>query len=163
IITIYYMNTLKSVYKIFACGLIVCVSVYGLSFHNASAAWLNDSWQYRVSLTIDADQVDADLTDFPVYVDLSDMPAEFHNNVNADGSDIRVTTGDEGTEVPREVVFYDADTDTGELHFKAPTLSSTTDTTFYIYYGNSSAGDYADDATYGAENVWSNGYAGVWH
>jgi hypothetical protein len=125
-------------------------------------AWYNSSWLYRVAVTVDAAEVDADLTDFPVYVDLGDLPAGFHTHVNSDGSDIRVTTSDGATEVPREVVTYDAATDSGEIHFKGD-LSNTTDTTFYIYYGNATATEPAVDATYGAENVWTNGYKGVWH
>lgn len=69
------------------------------------------------------------------------------------------------TELPREIVSYtdNGTTGTGEIHFKVDgTLSSTSDTDFYIYYGNSSASDHADNATYGAENVWSN-YASVFH
>lgn len=123
-------------------------------------AWLS-GWNYRVKVTVLATKVDADLTDFPVYVDLSDLPAGFHTNIKAGGVDIRVTTSDGETEVPREVVFYDADTDTGELHFKG-NIDSDTDTDFYIYYGNSGASDYAVDATYGRNNVWSD-YEGVWH
>lgn len=46
---------------------------------------------------------------------------------------------------------------------KIPTLSYTTDTVFYVWYGNSSATAYAADATYGSQAVWSNGYVGVWH
>ena len=41
-----------------------------------------------------------------------------------------------------------------------PSLSPTTDNTIYMYYGNASAP--AVPATT-AQNVWSNGYAGVWH
>lgn len=128
-----------------------------------SAAWYNSSWKYRVKVTVDSTKVDATLTDFPVYVNLADLPAGFHANVNADGGDIRVTKSDGTTEVPREVVTYNAASDTGELHFKADTLSGTANTDFYIYYGNASASDYAPNATYGAQNVWTNGYAGVWH
>lgn len=128
----------------------------------ARAAWYDLSWPYRVTITINHLEVDADLTDFPVYIDLSDLPAEFHTNVNSDGGDIRVTQSDGITEVPREVVFYNAASDTGELHFKG-TLSSSVDTTFYIYYGNTGASDYAIDATYGAENVWTNNYIAVLH
>ncbi len=128
----------------------------------AEAAWYHSSWAHRLAITIDATQVGSDLTDFPVYVDLSDLPDEFHNNVKMDGSDIRVTTSDETTEVPREVVWYDAGTDTGELHFKAPSISSSSDTVFYIYYGNASASEPAADATNGSQNVWSD-YGGVYH
>jgi len=125
-------------------------------------SWYNSSWKYRVKITVDHSKVGSDLTDFPVYVDLSTLPSGFHTNVKSDGGDIRVTRSDGTTECPREVVFYDSTNDKGELHFKANSLSSTTDTVFYIYYGNSSASDYATDATYGAENVW-NDFLGVLH
>ena len=125
--------------------------------------WYNCSWQYRIKLTIPASSVSANLTDYPVYVDLSDLPAGFHTNVKANGADIRITGGDGTTEFPREVVFYDSGTDTGELHFKATgTLSSSVDNTFYIYYGNAAASEPAVSDTYGRNNVWSS-YLSVYH
>jgi hypothetical protein len=124
-------------------------------------AWLS-GWSYRVKVTVDNTKVSANLSDFPIYLDLSGLPAGFHSNVRSDGGDIRITTSDGETEVPREVVWYDADTDTGEVHFKG-TLSSSEDTDFYIYYGKADANDYADDDTYGAENVWDSNYKAVHH
>ena len=59
-------------------------------------------------MVIQNGKVDADLSDFPVYVDLSDLPAGFHSNVQDGGADIRVTESDGETEVAREVVYYDA-------------------------------------------------------
>lgn len=48
----------------------------------------------------------ADQTDFPVYVNLNNLPAAFHSHVNqTDARDIRVTKDDGTTELPREVVF----------------------------------------------------------
>jgi hypothetical protein len=132
--------------------------------HEPAPPWYHEDWSYRVKITVDATKVAANVTDFPVYVDLSNLPSGFHSNVNqTDARDIRVTTADAETEVPREVVFYDAATDTGELHFKAPSLSSSTDTDFYIYYGNTSASDYGVTDTYGRNNVWISGYSAVWH
>ncbi|OGY60217.1 MAG: hypothetical protein A3F24_00570 [Candidatus Colwellbacteria bacterium RIFCSPHIGHO2_12_FULL_44_17] len=125
--------------------------------------WYNGSWPYRVKITVQNSKVDADLTDYPVYISLTDLPAGFHTNVNqTDARDIRVTTSDGITEVPREVVFYDSGTDTGELHFKG-NVSNLTDTDFYIYYGNTSATEPAVDATYGRNNVWTNGYEAILH
>lgn len=129
----------------------------------SNISWYNPSWDYRVKVTVQASQVDADLNNFPIYVDLSDLPAGFHTNVNqTDARDIRVTKADGTTEVPREVVSYDSSTDTGEIHFKGD-VSSSTNTDFYIYYGNSGASDYATNATYGAENVWDSNYKAVLH
>ena len=59
-------------------------------------------WAYRKKITIENGQVDADLSDFPVYVDLANLGADFHANVSdANGGDIRVTAGDGVTELPR--------------------------------------------------------------
>jgi len=113
------------------------------------------AWSARIKITILASQIGSDLTDFPVYVDLRTLPASFFTTVNSDGGDIRVTKADGETEVPREVVDIDVGGESGELHFLADgTLSSSTDTDFYIYYGNNAESDYAADATYGAEKVW---------
>jgi hypothetical protein len=124
--------------------------------------WYSGSWSRRVKLTVDEAVVEGGLTDFPVYVNLADLPAEFFDNIQADGDDIRVTEADGVTEVPYELVSINTSLDTGELHFKAD-LASTTDTEFFIYYGNSGASGYSVSATYGRNNVWSNGYRAVYH
>ena len=48
------------------------------------------------------------------------------------------------------------------MHFLADSLSTTSSSTFYIYYGNPSASAYAVSDTYGRNNVWAN-YVAVWH
>lgn len=128
-------------------------------------SWYNSSWGYRTKLTIDNTKLGSDVTDYPLLIDLANLPAGFHTNVNqTDGRDIRVTKADGTTELPREVVFYDSTTDTGELHAKyTGTLSSSSATDIYIYYGNAGASDYAVTDTYGRNNVWTNNYAAVYH
>lgn len=130
-----------------------------------AAGWYDNNWLYRVKLTIDYTKVSAAQTDFPVYINLANMPANFHTHVNqTDARDIRVTKDDGTTELPREVIFYTAASDTGGLHFKyTGTLSSTVDTDVYIYYGNASASNYAVTDTYGRNNVWDSNYKAVWH
>lgn len=138
------------------------------SFYNLTAtnnSWYNASWSYRLKLTIDSTNVAANLTNFPVFVDLNDLGSDFHTNVNqTDARDIRVTKADGSTELPREVVFYNSASDTGELYFMySGTLSSTADTEVYLYYGNSGASDYATTDTYGRNNVWDSNYVSVYH
>ena len=122
------------------------------------------NYQSRVKITVDFTKVGSDLANFPIYVNLANLPSDFHTKVNqTDGRDIRVTTSDGITEVPREVVFYSSASDTGELHFKAKEgLSSTVNTVFYIYYGDANASDYAVGASNGRNNVWNN-YKAVHH
>lgn len=130
--------------------------------YTIEAPWYDSAWSYRVPITIPADKVNADLTDFPVYVDLSTLPAGFHTNVKANGADIRMTLANGTSEIPVEVVFYDTATDTGELHFKG-TIDGDVDTLFWLYYGNAAASIPARNSTYGSENVWTNNYKAVYH
>lgn len=116
-------------------------------------AWYNSSWLYRKKITIGAQS--GSLTNFPVYVNLADLGTSFFDYVKSDGGDIRVTTSDGVTEVARELVAIDKTAKTGEFYFKASSLSSSVSTDFYIYYGNSSASNPSDSATYGRYNVWT--------
>jgi hypothetical protein len=128
-------------------------------------AWLDSNWPYRQKITVDNTKVAADLTDFPIYLDLSDFDTDFWTNVQS-GGELRITKSDETTEVPREIVSFtdNGTTGEGEVHFLADgTLSSSSDTDYYIYYGNSGASDYAVDGTYGAENAWNSDYEMVHH
>jgi len=112
------------------------------------------TWQYRIEVTVPAANVDANLTNFPVYVDASDLPADFHTNIKSDACDVRWATSDGVTETAGYPLTYDAGTDTGEFYFLAPSLSSSVDNTFYVYYGNPSATCYLTTDTYGQEAVW---------
>jgi len=127
-------------------------------------AWYNASWDYRIKLTIESDKVAAAVTGDAFLIDLSNMDSDFFDNVQNGGADIRITEDDGETELCREVVSCNTGTDTGEVWFKyASELSNGTDTDIYVYYGNAEASDYATDATYGAQNVWTKDYMGVWH
>jgi hypothetical protein len=118
-------------------------------------AWYaNEDFTRRIAITIDHTKVGGDLTDYPLYIDLSLLGDDFWANVQNGGGDIRITTSNGTTECPREIVSCDTATKTGEVHAKIPSVSSSTDTIVYLYYGNASAEDYAVDATYGAQNVW---------
>jgi hypothetical protein len=124
--------------------------------------WFNSTWQYRVPITISSSDVSSDLTDFPVYTDISNLPSQFHNNVQSDMCDVRVTKADGSTQLPAERVNYDAGTDTGELHHKQ-NLSSSSDTTYYIYWGTSGTTTCpANTASNGRNNVWTE-YEAVYH
>jgi hypothetical protein len=51
---------------------------------------------------------------------------------------------------------------TGELHFKADILSSTSSSQFYIYFDNPNAQSYTATSTFGRNAVWT-GYRAVYH
>lgn len=128
-----------------------------------TSSWYNTLWQYRIPITIDQTRVDDDLTNFPVYVNLADLGDAFWSGVSGTGADIRVTTSDGSTEVPFELVTIATTTRSGELYFRANSVSSTTNTQFYLYYSNTAATAYASTSAYGSQNVWTNGYDTVLH
>lgn len=113
----------------------------------------------NVIVTIDHTKVAGDLTEFPVYVNLADMPAAWWKTVRDGGADIRCWVG--GKEVPREVVFCSTQYRIGELWIKAD-LSSTVDTVIKISVDGVSPQHVATEPL-GRHAVWSDGYVGVWH
>lgn len=135
-----------------------------LPYHQADAAWFSGNWDYRVKVEIAPDKVGSStaVTSFPVYLDLVSLPTDFWTNIQEDGDDIRIVENDEVTETAFELVSIATTTKTGELHFMADSLGTTSSSTFYIYYGNASATAYAVSDTYGRNAVWSN-YIRVYH
>ena len=69
----------------------------------AAASWYNDLWSARQPIVVTSAQVPTTVTDFPVYVNLANLPTAFFSTVQASGTDIRVTTSDGVTEVPYEL------------------------------------------------------------
>ena len=124
-------------------------------------AWYDGSWSYRIEVTADAAEVDSDIG--YACLPLSKMPSEFWANVNAtDGRDIRVTTSDGSTEVAVEIVNFDSGTETGLLLWAA-THNTSSDESWFVYYGNGSATMPAIDSTYGAENAYPSNHVQVLH
>ena len=113
----------------------------------AGESWYNSSWLYRKKITIDHTKVASDEANFPVLISLAAL-----SNINVNGTDIRFTSSDGTTELPREIESYFS----GSLRawVKVTTLSSSTDTVIYMYYGNAGATEPAAGSTYGSQNVW---------
>jgi hypothetical protein len=122
----------------------------------AATGWYSTSWNYRKSITINASQVNGTQTNFPVMVRLasdSDLAADAQD----DGDDI-LFTNTSGTKLDHEIELFNGST--GELvaWVRMPTLVNTSDTTLYMYYGNSSVGSQQNRT-----GVWDTYYKGVWH
>jgi hypothetical protein len=158
----------KKILSIFLVFTLLVVNFFGFSINTARSAdaWYSGgaSWVYRVKVTINNSQIPSTQTNFPVYVNLENLPAVFWSNVRSDGGDIRVTNSS-GTELAREVVSINTNTSTGELWFKADSISDAS--YYYIYYGNSGETEPAANSTYGSQKVWDDGgsnyFKGVWH
>jgi hypothetical protein len=113
---------------------------------------------YKATLTIASGEVASDLTNFPIYVDLSDMPAGFWTHVKEDGGDIRVkTTG--GTIIPFDLARFDYYDETGSLFIRR-TVTTASNTEVDIHYGDHSLDLLAVGDTNGRNAVWAD-YAAV--
>jgi prepilin-type N-terminal cleavage/methylation domain-containing protein len=120
-------------------------------------------YNQRLPLTISSSNIYGNVTNFPVYVNLANLPSGFFSAVQSNGADIRVTDSSGLTELPFELVSINTVARTGQLYFKAPSLSISTDAEFYIYFGHATATAYAANATYGRNNVWTENFIAVYH
>lgn len=108
----------------------------------------------RVPITVPAASVGATLTGFPVYLDLSTLPAGFWSGLaHDDGRDIRVKDGS-GNDLPFDLVWIDRVAQTGSLFTKV-TLSSASDTTIYVHFGDAGLSAPAPSDPNGRHAVWT--------
>ena len=124
--------------------------VLDLDGSDGLAGWYDADWQYRFTVTVDPAQVSTDLTDFSLLITGDNVAPEFWSHVKADGSDIVVTAGDGTTRLDRDLIELDTPGQRMVLRARVPLLSSTSDTVLCIYYGNASASEVNDHATYGS-------------
>jgi hypothetical protein len=127
--------------------------------HPATASFdpFTSGWQYRKSITVDHTMVSAILTDFPVLVDVTD--SDLQSKALSSGDDIIFMDGTgDANQLVHEVELYESGSGHLVSWVRIPSLSSTTDTTFYMYYGNGGASNSEDP-----EGVWSSNYKMVQH
>lgn len=130
-------------------------------------------WGRKCAVTIDYTKVGASLTDFPVLITKDMLPSEMFD---ADGSypalngggDVRFSSDSAGnTQLPLEVVSFVTDNNptngSCQMWVKVPSLSSSANTTIYVWYNKSGESQPAVTDTYGAQNVWRSEYKGVWN
>lgn len=115
---------------------------------------------YSIDLTIPAGKVTADLTSFPVLVDLANLPDAFWNAVKSDGGDIRVQNGS-GTFLPIDLLYINVVTKKGRLFFLANSIPAGSDSTWTISGGNPYLNLLPANDSLGRNAVWA-GYHRVY-
>jgi hypothetical protein len=116
-------------------------------------------WPYYCDITVDADQVASEQTNFPVLIRQTGLPVAFWSCVRTDGLDLvfteaSVTRFNEGdSRYSRELVSIDATNQTMECYVRIPILS--TNTIMRMWIGGTSI---PNDT-----NVWSADYEFVSH
>jgi len=111
---------------------------------------------YQKKITINHTMVEANLTDFPVLINLlSDTDLVTH--AQADGDDILFTDSD-NNKLSHEIEEYNSSTGKLIAWVKVPDLSNTTDTEIYMHYGNPTC-----ESQENATNVWDSNFQMVQH
>jgi len=143
--------------------LILC---FVLTLFSVADATFPTGWGRKCEIVLPCSLIDANLTDYPNYLNEDNFPAEMFSGANAsknDGADIRFSSDFDGTaQLPREKVRFDTTNNTAEFHVKYSRRAATDDT-IYVWYDNASATEPAEDSEFGRENVWDSYYKGVWH
>ncbi|MBA7712624.1 hypothetical protein ES703_121607 [subsurface metagenome] len=141
--------------------ILLCISM--MFFVNSNAQWLT-GYGYRKPIEVDESLVpgSTDLTDYPLLVSFTD-PNLAHTSFggymeHANGYDVDFTASDGTTTLDFEIEEYDNTTGEFVGWVRIPTLSATTNTLIYLYYGNSSIS--TDPST---SATWNTDHLGVWH
>jgi hypothetical protein len=103
------------------------------------------------TLTIPSGKVASNLSNFPVMVNLADMPAPFWASVASDGGNVRVKQS--GSVIPFDLIRINSGAHTGLLVFKAPSLLSASSNVFTIDLSGGALLPSTD--TNGRNAVWS--------
>lgn len=134
----------------------------------ADAAWYNASWGYRKQITVDKNKVagGSDLSNFPMLFSVTDNDLKytsFGGKVGkTDGTDILFTSSDGSTKLSHQIDKYSSSTGETLIWVRIPTLSASSDTVIYIYFGNAGAAD-QQDVSDGSNDVWDTNYKLIWH
>ncbi|MBN1617866.1 DUF2341 domain-containing protein [Candidatus Dojkabacteria bacterium] len=132
---------------------------------SAHAAWLS-GYSYRRAITIDQTYVtgSTNLAYFPVLVSSTNTTFKYSGYFgghvqSTTGADIHFTSSDGSTELLVEQEYYNNSTGQIVYWVSIPSLSYSTNTTIYVYYGNSSA-----SAPTFSSSMWTNAnYILVYH
>lgn len=106
-------------------------------------------------VTIAAGKVSADLTDFPVMVDLSLMPASFWSGVNKYGGNIRAYASAGGVEYPLDISSFHHNAQDGTLWVKVPLITAAGGASFILELGPPEQQRAPRSGTFGSAAVWS--------
>ncbi|HEC82661.1 MAG TPA: DUF2341 domain-containing protein, partial [Thermoplasmatales archaeon] len=116
-----------------------------------------DEWNYRKPIWIQADQVDENLTNFPVLIQIND-DNDLASHAQNDFDDICFVNENCTIKLNHEIEAFDSINGNLTAWVNIPFLSNTSNTTIYMYYGNPTC-----DTQENSTGVWDSHYKGVWH
>jgi len=127
-------------------GLLMILFFGGLAFGYTADSY---DFQYRKDITIDSSKIDANLSYFPVLVKLTSSNIDFSHFLHGanDGYDIRFSAAIDGggnatgTLLDYERERFDKSGEVAEIWVEIPSIPTSPDTTFYMFYGHATCLD----------------------
>ena len=118
-------------------------------------------WAYRKNITIDKAKVVGGTVDpinnFPVLINLP-SDSDLQTKALGSGDDILFTDSGGTNKIPHEIESYTSGNGALVAWVNVPSLSSSANSSIYMYYGNPSASNQQNPT-----GVWDTGYMAVWH
>jgi len=116
-----------------------------------AGSWLDQGdWTFRKPIAVEGDTFSADVTDFPLLVEVIDP--EVQSAALASGLDLVFTDADGTTRLDHVIESYDGATGAVTAWVRLPTVTAGSPTALFIYYGNPTAADQQDpEAVFGAD------------
>ena len=119
------------------------------------APWWDMDWNYRKLITLSSSQVPSDQTNIPLLINITDT--DLRDKALSNGNDIAFSDSS-GNQLNHEIETYTSGTGNLIAWVNVTSLTSSTDTEIYMYYGNSGASNQEN-----AAGVWDSNYIAVWH
>jgi hypothetical protein len=117
--------------------------------------WYDPSWQHRTNITASHTQVNSNLANYPLLVDFTSP--SLIGNTQTNGQDF-VFTDTNNQKLDHQIESYNNNTGHLTAWVRIPLLSSTTDTTIFMYYGNPACSDQQNST-----GIWDINYLVVLH
>ncbi|MCJ7570290.1 MAG: DUF2341 domain-containing protein, partial [Candidatus Thermoplasmatota archaeon] len=154
----FYTKIINKYLSIF-CVIILLASIFVITptiIASPNDPWWNSNWYYRNKILINHTKVFENLVNFPILIDITNTGLIGHAQSDAD--DFVFTTDGTPTKLSHEIESYDAVNGHLVAWVNIPSLSSTTDTSIYMYYDNPSASNQQNIV-----GTWNSGFKAVYH
>ena len=138
--------------------MLILLSMFVILYHVQlvlSISWWNTDWEYRKTVTINHNLVAASLNNFPALIDITD--ADLPSKAQSNGNDIAFTDSSEN-KLDHEIESYNSGTGHLVAWVRVPSISPTSDTVLYMYYGNAGASSQQNPT-----GVWDSNFKTVQH
>lgn len=122
----------------------------------SAASWYNSSWLKARQITVDDTDITADLTNYPLYVNLTSV--NIGTDSQADCDDFVFVDYYNVTKFDHEIETCDDANNWAEFWVEVPTVFNANATIVNMYYDNAATTDQQN-----TQETWNSGFQAVWH